>query len=115
MSQLIASDDQRTNENCDSDVSFCEDEAHLAKSGQTKKSIFTDRIAKDMIFSRDKVDRRMLKLHKLAKQTPSRRTSLLDLLEYLGVSEHIRGVFESSSSSDSDKKGDVLSDGSMKE
>ena len=68
-----------------------------------------------MIYSRDKVDRRMLKLHKMAKQPPTRRTSLLDLLEYLGVSEHIRGVFQSSSSSESDKKSDLLSDGSIKE
>ena len=112
MSQLVASDnDQRTKDNFDSDISFCEDEQQtLANNGQTKKSIFTDKIAKDLFYSRDKVDRRLLKLHKLAKQPPRRRTSLLGMLEYLGVSTHIKGVFKSSSSSESDKKGDALSE-----
>ena len=68
-----------------------------------------------MIYSRNKVDRRMLKLHKLTTRTPSRRASLLDLLDYLGVSEHIRGVFQSSNSSDSDSKDDPFGDGSINE
>ena len=114
MSQLVASNDYRTNENCDSDSSFCEDEQQLANSRQTKKSIFTDKIAKDLAYSRDKVDRRLLKIHKMAKQPPSRRTKLLDLLEYLGVQEHIKGAFQSSSS-ETDKKGVLLSNGSIKE
>ena len=53
------------------------------KDKQTNKSIFTDRIAKDLFNSRDKVDQRLLKLHKFAAG-PTQKT---DKLGFLGVKD----------------------------
>ena len=53
------------------------------KNKQTNKSIFSDRIAKDLLNSRDIVDQRLLKLHKFA----SRPTQKTDKLGFLGVKD----------------------------
>ena len=53
------------------------------KDKKTNKSIFTDRIAKDLINSHDKVDRRLLKLHKFATGP----TQKIDKMDYLGVKD----------------------------
>ena len=48
----------------------------------TSKSIYTDRIVKEIIKSGDKVDKRLLKLHKISENS---RTATTDLISYLGV------------------------------
>ena len=68
----------------DSNISYSEnDEKDFKGKDRTNKSIYTDRIAKDLINSHDKVDKRMLKLHKIAENS-SKST---DLIDYLGVKE----------------------------
>ena len=47
------------------------------------KSIYTDRIAKKIELSEDKVDQRMLKMHKIFKEKK------LDLIDLLGVKKKI--------------------------
>ena len=61
----------------DSDGSESDNE----KGKKTKRSIFTDRIAKDLINSHDKVDQRLLKLHKFTT------TQKIDRMDYLGVKD----------------------------
>ena len=63
----------------DSDGSESDNE----KGKKTKRSIFTDRIAKDLINSHDKVDQRLLKLHKFATGP----TQKVDKMGYLGVKD----------------------------
>ena len=58
-------------------------ESDSEKGQKTNRSIFTDRIAKDLINSHDKVDRRLLKLHKFATGP----TQKIDKMGYLGVKD----------------------------
>ena len=58
----------------------------MTKLKKTSKTIFTDRIAVDLVNSRDKVDKRLLKLHKIASDS----TQKTDLLDYLGVKDNLR-------------------------
>ena len=69
-------------------MSDSENEKDLCSKKQTNKSMYTDKIAKLLVNSHDKVDKRMLKLHKIAEKS-SKST---DLIDYLGVKD---GLFNS--------------------
>ena len=65
----------------DSDGSDSDNE----KGKKNNRSIFSDRIAKDLINSHDKVDQRLLKLHKMTTGP----THEIDKMGYLGVKDHL--------------------------
>ena len=52
----------------------------------TSKSIYTDKIAKEILNSRSKVDKRLLNLHKISENSRSSKT---DLINYLGVKANL--------------------------
>ena len=58
-------------------------ESDSERGKKTNRSIFTGRIAKDLINSHDKVDQRLLKLHKFATGP----TQKIDKMDYLGVKD----------------------------
>ena len=58
-------------------------ESDKEKGKKTSKSIFTDMIAKDLINSHEKVDQRLLKLHKFA----TGQTQQNDKMSYLGIKD----------------------------
>ena len=69
------------------------------KDKKTNKSIFTDRIAKDLFNSRDKVDQRILKLHKFTAE----KTQYIDKMDYLGIKDLLfRSLSEKFKSQESD-------------
>ena len=65
LTQLVAYDDERAVLDGESERSYSENE-DLAKMKKTSRRTFADRIAADLISSRDKVDKRLLKLHAIA-------------------------------------------------
>ena len=77
----MASDDEAANKHGDSDLSHSENDIDIDDNKQTSKSIITDRIAKDLVNSRDPVDRRLLKIHKIFAVSNNK----IDLIKYLGV------------------------------
>ena len=78
MTQLVAYDHEKDE---DSDGS----ESDKEKGKKTNRSIFSDRIAKDLINSHDKVDHRLLKMHKITTGP----TQKIDKMGYLGVKDHL--------------------------
>ena len=78
MTQLVASDGKKA---YDSDLSCSDDEQVLLGNSQVNKNIFTDKVARELVRSRNQVDVRLLKLHKMSKQT-TRRPDLLDYLRF---------------------------------
>ena len=77
----MASDDEVAYKHGDSDLSHSENDIDIDDNKQTSKSIITDRIAKDLVNSRDPVDRRLLKIHKIFAISNNK----IDLIKYLGV------------------------------
>ena len=69
MTQLAVYDDKSALLNVDSDISYSENDEDLVSKKQTSKSIYAGRIAKNLINSKDKVDKRMLKLHKILENS----------------------------------------------
>ena len=81
----MAYDEERAVLDEDSDFSYNESNMVLQSNKKTSLSTFTDRIAKDLINSHNKVDKRMLKLHKIV-ETSYEKT---DLINYLGVKDNL--------------------------
>ena len=65
MTQMVVNDDKNAKIDQKSD-SYSGSDSNQEGQKRTHKSIYTDRIAKDLINSKDKVDKRMLQLHKIA-------------------------------------------------
>ena len=65
LTQLVAYDDERAVLQGESERSYSENE-DMAKMKKTSRRAFTDRIAVDLVSSRDRVDKRLLKLHAIA-------------------------------------------------
>ena len=81
----MASDDSQTPKYCSSDTS--DDEQYLKDGKKTSKGIHHDRIARDLIRSRDHVDKRLLRL----KEIGNRPTQKTDVQDHSGVNaSHIR-------------------------
>ena len=85
MTQLVAYDEERKLLEKDSEFSFSDNNIDRADDKETSKSTFTDRIAKDLINSRNKVSKRLLKLHKIAEN----RHKPTDLISYLGIKDSL--------------------------
>jgi len=81
----VACDDEMAFSPFESDISFSEIDKGLVNTKQTSKSIFTDRIAKDLLNSHNKVNNRLLKLHRIANN--SHQTT--ELIDFLGVKENL--------------------------
>ena len=69
MTQLVAYDDKSAQINNVSDISYSENDGELANKKQTSKSIYAGKIAKNLINSQNKIDKRMLKLHKILENS----------------------------------------------
>ena len=76
-----------------SDFSDSESAKNKDSNNKTIKSIYSDKIAKNLVNSLDRVDTRMLKLHRIVKK-PHQKT---DLINYLGLKESLfsKSLFKS--------------------
>ena len=91
----MASDDSRASKYNSSDTCYSDDEHNLqGVVKKTSKSIHQDRIARDLIRSRNHVDKRLLKLKKIDKH-PSQST---DALYYLGIKDSLMKSLASNAS-----------------
>ena len=94
----MACDEDKAFFHGESDLSYSEIDKDEGDKRQTSKSIFTDRIAKDLINSRNKVDIRLLKLHKIAEN----KYKTTDVIDLLGVKENLsKSLFKSISQTQS--------------
>ena len=80
-----------------SDFSDSESEENKDSDKKTLKSTYRDKIAKNIVTSLDKVEKRMLKLHGFVKK-PRKKT---DLIGFLGLKE---GLFRRMPALDPDSK-----------
>ena len=79
MTQLVVYDDEKTDMNEKSD-SYSESDSNQVGQERTNESFYKNKIAKDLIDSSDKVDKRMLYLHKIVEKT-NKKTDLIDFLD----------------------------------
>ena len=68
-----------------SDFSDSESEENKDSDKKTLKKSYRDKIAKNIVTSQDRVDKRMLKLHGIVKK-PRKKT---DLIGFLGLKESL--------------------------
>ena len=100
MTQLVAFDDEKNVMFGNSDSSNSENDEAQASKKQTNKSLYTDKIAKNLVNSHDKVDQRMLKLHKIVENSQEKT----DLINYLGVKDSLsKSLFKGLSKSKVDQ------------
>ena len=77
---MLVYDDEMAVKHDESDFSASEDEENQDIKKKTNKSIYRDKIAKNLVNSHDKVDKRMLKIHRIVEKSHQK----VDLISYLG-------------------------------